>query len=97
MTTSTIVDNQKKTDKFVPQRKWRDGNPQAVWAQAALRAAVKRGLVVQTSCEVCGDPQSEAHHPDYDRPALVSWLCRKHHREEHARLRCEAVAVRGGA
>jgi hypothetical protein len=42
-------------------------------------------------CEVCGSPFAEAHHPDYDRPMLVNWYCRKHHQAEHRRLKCEVV------
>jgi hypothetical protein len=42
-------------------------------------------------CEDCGDPDTEAHHPDYDRPMVVRWLCRKCHKAEHRRLKCEAA------
>lgn len=80
--------------KFPSQAKWRDRNPQKVWAQAALRSALKRGLVEQKPCQVCGSPESEAHHENYDRPADVVWLCRQHHREEHRRLK---AAAEGGA
>ena len=30
--------------KFPSQAKWRENNSQKVWAQAALRSALKRGL-----------------------------------------------------
>jgi hypothetical protein len=69
--------------KHQRQARWRERNPMKVWAQAALRSAVTRGLVEPRPCEVCGDPNSEAHHPDYSRPAAVRWLCRKHHKAEH--------------
>lgn len=77
------------TVKHKAQAKWREKNPQAVWAHRALRSAVKLGIVKQQPCEVCGDPDSEAHHPDYDRPAAVRWLCRRHHKAAHRRLKCE--------
>lgn len=73
------------------QERWRQRNPHAAWAQSALRSAVRRGLVSQQPCEACGDQKSEAHHPDYSRPALVVWLCRKCHKAEHRRLKCEAA------
>jgi hypothetical protein len=37
-------------------------------------------------CEVCGDPQTHAHHDDYSKPLDVRWFCPRHHREEHARV-----------
>jgi hypothetical protein len=74
-----------------PQARWKQANPKAVWAQHALRSAVKRGLIIQGPCEECGALDAEAHHPDYDRPMQVRWLCRLHHRHVHIRLRCEVV------
>lgn len=78
--------------KFQRQAKWRGRNQQAVWAQAALRSALRRGLVEQKPCRVCGSPDSEAHHGDYDRPMDVDWLCRLHHKAEHARMKAEGGA-----
>ncbi|OWK20737.1 hypothetical protein AJ88_26180 [Mesorhizobium amorphae CCBAU 01583] len=66
-------------------------NPKAIWAQQALRSALKRGLIIQMPCKECGALDAEAHHPDYDRPLDVDWLCRLHHRREHLRLKCEAA------
>lgn len=77
---------------FAAQAAWRERNPKATWAQASLRSALKRGFVSQQPCIVCGDPNSEAHHPDYDRPADVVWYCRRHHQEEHRRLKAEGRA-----
>ena len=80
-----------ETTKPSSQKKWNDANPKARWAQQCLRSALKRGLIIQGRCEVCGDLNAEAHHPDYDRPMDVRWLCRTHHKAEHRRLRCEAA------
>ena len=77
------------TNKPSRQQKWSDAHPQERWAHSALRSALRRGLVEKKSCEVCGDVKADAHHPDYDRPMLVRWLCRKHHKEEHRRLKCQ--------
>lgn len=73
--------------KFPHQAKWKSNNQKKVWAQSALRAAVRRGLITPEPCKVCGSEPSEAHHGDYDRPMDVSWLCRVHHKAEHARLK----------
>ena len=71
--------------KHKRQEKWRERNPKKYWAHSATRSAIRRGLLNPAPCAVCGDPKAEAHHPDYDRPLLVQWLCRKHHRAVHYR------------
>ena len=75
--------------KYARQAKWRDRNPEAVWAHVALKSAVRRGIVTPQPCRVCGAEPAEAHHPDYSRPAHVEWYCRAHHKAEHSRLRAE--------
>lgn len=72
---------------FTSQTQWRERNPKAHWAHTAFRNALRRGLVERGPCEVCGSDEVDAHHPDYDRPMLVQWLCRKHHKAEHKRLK----------
>lgn len=67
------------------QVNWRKRNPKKVWAHVATKSAIRRGLLIPAPCEVCGEAKTEAHHPDYDRPLLVQWLCRKHHRAVHYR------------
>lgn len=66
------------------QQKWAQSNPKAVWAQAALRSAVRRGLIEREPCEECGAETVDGHHDDYDKPMAVRWLCRRHHRALHA-------------
>ncbi len=71
--------------KLTRQERWRLRNPKKVWAQVATASALRRGLIQRKPCEVCGAKKAEAHHPDYDRPLLVRWLCRKHHKQAHRR------------
>lgn len=52
-----------------------------------LRKAIKSGAVSKYPCSVCGNPKSQAHHEDYDKPLDVIWLCRKHHQEKHIHIR----------
>jgi hypothetical protein len=56
---------------------------QAYDSRRKLKRAVSRGKIVPLPCEVCGE-KAEAHHPSYDMPLVVVWLCREHHREAHA-------------
>lgn len=55
-------------------------------ARAAVSKAIKMGKLDKGSC-FCGDEQSYAHHPDYNHPLKVVWLCARHHTDEHMRLR----------
>jgi hypothetical protein len=36
-------------------------------------------------CFVCGDKKTIKHHPDYDKPLKVFWLCSSCHRKLHRR------------
>lgn len=76
-----------KPTRYASQARWRAQNPKAVWAHVALKSALRRGLIEKQPCEVCGDPNSEGHHESYDRPADVTWLCRRHHKQRHAEIR----------
>jgi hypothetical protein len=69
------------------QQRWQAEHPMARWAHVALASAIRRGIVKREGCAVCGNPRTDGHHADYSKPAEVTWLCRKHHREEHRRLR----------
>lgn len=62
---------------------WLETHPKRRAAQVALGNAVRSGKVQKLPCLVCGD-KAEAHHPDYDRPLDVVWLCRPHHMQAHA-------------
>lgn len=71
------------TSSLSRQQKWALDNPQAVWAHAALRSAIRRGLIVPEPCAECGAEKVDGHHDDYDKPMAVRWLCRRHHRAMH--------------
>jgi len=62
---------------------WAKMYPERKAAHAKLRYAMKRGMVTQLPCMVCGE-SAEAHHPDYSRPLDVVWLCSSHHKQAHA-------------
>ena len=73
------------------QEKWASDHPLEVWAHYCLGVGLKRGLIVREACEVCGADDTDGHHEDYQKPLDVRWLCRRHHKAEHRRLRCEAT------
>lgn len=47
------------------------------------KALLDRGEIKRYPCAICGDPNAEAHHPDYSDPSYVVWLCKYHHSEHH--------------
>lgn len=52
-------------------------------AHNAVNNAIRDGRLQKLPCFVCGG-KSEAHHPDYDRPLDVVWLCSSHHKQTHS-------------
>jgi len=54
-------------------------------ARRRVHSYVKKGSLKQLSCEYadCNILKTEAHHPDYDRPLDVLWLCKRHHTDLH--------------
>lgn len=43
---------------------------------------LKRGVIKKQTCALCGS-SAQMHHPDYDKPIRIIWLCRKHHLNLH--------------
>ena len=62
------------------EKKYATGKP---YARGAVQNAKARGRLLPAPCEICGEPETEAHHDDYSKPLDVRWLCRKHHKELH--------------
>lgn len=56
-------------------------------ARSIMNHAIRGGSLDRKNCQECGNPKSEGHHSDYDKPLEVIWLCRKHHAELHKKLR----------
>lgn len=57
--------------------------PQRAKANALVNKATRDGKLKKQPCWVCGS-NALAHHPDYDRPLDVVWLCQPHHKQVHA-------------
>ncbi|WP_068111270.1 hypothetical protein [Tropicimonas marinistellae] len=67
------------------QQLWRKRHPKSYLAHLCVQNAMRLGVLTRQPCAVCGATKSEAHHPNYNDPLNVIWLCRRHHRALHAR------------
>lgn len=74
--------------------KWIALNPKKYLAHLAVHAALRRGVITIQLCRDCGEKKVQAHHPDYDRPYDVIWLCPQHHKDEHAKSLTQVVEKR---
>lgn len=45
---------------------------------------VKKGKIQKENCKICNSPNSQTHHPNYDKPLEVIWLCRDCHLNLHS-------------
>jgi hypothetical protein len=72
---------------------WKQKHPERRAAQTVLGNAVRAGRIIPWPvCEMPDCNQKpEAHHPHYESPLLVTWLCRAHHMQAHAISEKEAA------
>lgn len=68
-------------------RGYQDRCPEKKRATVTVNNAVRDGRLFKQPCEICGEQKVEAHHDDYSKPLEVRWLCIKHHKEHHRKLR----------
>lgn len=57
------------------------------------RISAWRGKLKHEPCTVCGNPNSELHHPDHEMPNLTVWLCRRHHMLWHDHWKATVLNV----
>ncbi len=62
-------------------------NPEKKAVHVATSRAIRSGVLIRQPCEVCQNPKTDGHHPDYSKPLEVLWLCRKHHLDLHREQR----------
>jgi hypothetical protein len=53
-----------------------------VRARLELNLGVRYGRIEREHC-FCGESKSEGHHPNYNKPLDVIWLCKPHHDRYH--------------
>lgn len=73
----------RKANGYKNELSWQSKHPERVAAQRKARYALKIGLISKTPCNFCGSEEVVAHHPDYNKPIEVVWVCKVHHREIH--------------
>jgi len=44
-------------------------------ARASIKYMIKQGQLLKEPCFLCGNPIAEAHHPNYNNPRYVVFLC----------------------
>lgn len=72
-----IVSNRSKV-------RWISKNPKKRSASIKLNNALRDGKIIRKPCRVCGSTyRIHGHHPNYNRPLEVVWLCAQHHKEVH--------------
>lgn len=72
--------------------RWSARYPERRAASHAVSNAIRDGKLFRQPCWVCGN-KAQAHHPDYDRPLDVIWLCPPHHKQAHALVRQSTITT----
>ena len=98
LTATQGTSSQDKSDKEQQKAReygarYRAKHPEKLKACNAANRALAAGCLLREPCEMCDDPRSVMHHPDYTKPLQVKWLCRKCHRQVHTILR---IAIEAG-
>ena len=70
-------------DNYRYKKRQMERYPKRVNARKKVYEAIQSGRLVRKPCTICGSPNTQAHHEDYNKPLEVIWLCPKHHREAH--------------
>ncbi len=52
-------------------------------ARSYANTYLRRGMILREPCKICSSVKVEMHHPDYTKPLLIMWLCRRCHLELH--------------
>lgn len=78
------IDNIVNRDKCEKRhREWKKNNPEKYKARLTFFRALYAGVIKRQPCIICGSNNSQGHHPDYNKPLEVIWLCQLHHSRVH--------------
>ncbi len=53
------------------------------------RRMTEKGIIEQQPCALCGEDDSQRHHPNYDQPLYIVWVCVQCHRKLHIKMKAE--------
>ena len=75
-----------KREKFPKQKlqqtkEYYELNPEIYKAHKLFQKALRNGKIIKKPCEICKEENSQGHHPDYNKPLEVVWLCPSHHKK----------------
>ena len=59
-------------------------HPEKEKAKNKTSNMIRDGKLKRKPCFLCGEPKTQAHHPDYSKPDFVVWLCSTCHAAVHA-------------
>lgn len=76
----------RKKNGYHNEAKWQKSHRMEVNAEQLLRYAVKTGKIKKLPCAICDANNTVGHHPSYDKPLSVIFLCHIHHRQYHYRV-----------
>lgn len=62
--------------------------------EQAAKQAAERAYPTTQPCVICGKPGVERHHPNYNKPLEIVWLCRSCHKRLHSGALC-LITTRG--
>ncbi|KKL87003.1 hypothetical protein LCGC14_1939050 [marine sediment metagenome] len=62
--------------------KYKKASPKKTKAVSVVNNALRDGRLFKKPCP-CGETKVEGHHPDYNKPLEVIWLCKECHIHEH--------------
>jgi hypothetical protein len=71
---------------YVIGKRSREKHPDRFKARTIVRNLISSGKLKRKPCEVCQKPSADAHHTDYSKPLLITWLCSTHHGKKHRKL-----------
>jgi hypothetical protein len=78
-----LTAEEKRRNHAKAVQKWKRKNREIHNIHCMVRYYRKKGDIEKQPCEKCGRPDSQAHHPDYEKPLSVVWLCPVCHGKEH--------------
>ncbi len=73
---------EQKKKNYDAVKAYRANNIESIRERDNLGRRTRRRFGSKAPCVIC-KKQGETHHPDYDKPYEIIWLCRKHHKDVH--------------